>query len=230
MVGTRTSNRCDNCRRRKKKCGEQKPSCSECIQAGWSCPGYKTSWKFVDEAPRLAEHYARRQYIYEDSDHNLQEDCTRFDGVVLSWQDSNSPKDLLRHTNKRCAEPEVPRYLETNPLGSSLVYCLESKVTGTLIPLWLVGSFFQYVPARMGRNAALDAAVSCLCDIYCSPYHFPTGIYRSYARALSSLRSYISDNSLQMESETLCASILLQMCEVSLVHAGSTDRHTAECD
>lgn len=183
-----------------------------------------TSWKFVDEAPRLAEHYARRHYIYDDIDQDLQEDSVRFSGAVTVWKNPKSPHSSYYGINKRCATSEVPRFLESNPLGSSLVYCLESKVKGTLIPLWLVGSFFQFLPARMGCNAALDAAVSCLCDIYCSPYNFHTGIYQSYVRALSSLRGYLSDTSLQMESETLCASILLQMCEVRLAHATSIDQ------
>ncbi|KAB8293772.1 hypothetical protein EYC80_009257 [Monilinia laxa] len=40
MVGVATSKRCDNCRKRKKKCGEQRPSCAECIRSGWGCPGH----------------------------------------------------------------------------------------------------------------------------------------------------------------------------------------------
>ena len=177
-----------------------------------------TTWKFVDEAPRLAEHYARRRFVYDDIDQSLQEGSASFDGAVEVWKISHSTHVSKNSTNRQRAALEVPRYLESNPLGSSLVYCLESKVNGTLIPLWLVGSFFQFVPARMGRNVALDDAVSCLCGIYSSPYSFDVGIYQGYAKALSSLRGCLSDDSLRMKSETLCASILLQMCEVSIVH------------
>ena len=70
----------------------------------------------------------------------------------------------------------------------------------------------------MGRSAALDDAVYCLCSIYSSQYSFHAGMYQGYAKALSSLRGCLSDVSLRMKSETLCASILLQMCGVSLVH------------
>lgn len=148
----------------------------------------------------------------------------KFEGAAVVWNTSNSPHGSHYSTNKHRATSAVPRYLESNPLGPSLAYCLESKVKGTFIPLWLVGSFFQFIPARVGHNAALDDAVSCLCDIYSSPYSFHMGIYQSYVRALSSLRCYLSDTSLQMSSETLCASILLQMCEVSFVHAGSMNQ------
>ena len=151
-------------------------------------------------------------------DQSLQEDSARFDGAVEVWKISQCTQVSNNSTSKPSAALEVPRYLESNPLGSSLVYCLESKVNGTLIPLWLVGSFFQFVPSRMGRSVALDDAVSCLCSIYSSPYSFHADIYQGYAKALSSLRRCIGDDSLRMTSETLCASILLQMCEVSFVH------------
>lgn len=168
----------------------------------------------MDEAPRLAEHYSKRRYVYDDIDQSLQEDSASFDGAVEVWKISNSTHVSTNSTNRQGAALEVPRHLESNPLGSSLVYCLESKVNGTLIPLWLVGSFFQFVPARIGRSVALDDAVSCLCGIYSSPYSFHASIYKGYAKALSSLRGCLSDDSQRMNSETLCASILLQMCEL----------------
>ena len=177
----------------------------------------------MDEAPRLAEYYANRQHIYDDVDENLP-GSMRSDGTAIMWKNLSPSHNSYHVTSRRCPKSEVPRGLETNHLGSSLVYCLESKVEGTLIPLWFVGSFFQYIPARIGRNAALDAAVSCLCDIYCSAYNFQVGTYRKYAKAISSLRGCLSDTFLQMESETLCASILLQMCEVGFIQATSIDQ------
>jgi hypothetical protein len=68
---------------------------------------------------------------------------------------------------------------------------------------------------------ALDDAVSCVVAIYrgtpSSSYSTDREVYQSYVKALSSLRSCLSDASLRMEAETLCASILLQMCEVRIL-------------
>ena len=164
----------------------------------------------------MAEYYAGRQYIYDDTHQPLQEDSVKFDGPVIVWKNLHSPHASHHSANRKRTTLEVPRCLESNPLGSSLVYCLESKVEGKLLPLWFVGSFFRYVPARLGRNPALDDVVSCICGIYSSQYSFNERIYQKYAKALSSLRGSFDDKSLQMESETLCASILLQLCEVSL--------------
>lgn len=115
----------------------------------------------------------------------------------------------------------IPRYHEINPLGPAFVYCLDSKVNGSLVSLRISGSCFDFVPARLGQNVALDDAVSCICAIYCRrpsiSYTADREIYQSYVKALSSLRGCLSDASLRMEAETLCASILLQMCEVRTV-------------
>ena len=115
----------------------------------------------------------------------------------------------------------VPRNPDCNILQSALVYCLDSKVGGALIPLRLVGSFFDFIPVRLGHNAALDNAVSCICSLYqgtnSTSYSVDREVGQKYISSLSSLRKCVSDDSLRMESETLCASILLQMCEVSVV-------------
>jgi hypothetical protein len=196
----------------------------------------------VNETRRVAEHYAGRKYVFETSDLSSEEASSRhshegmgLDRMMTVWQSGHFQHGSHLHyrTNQMRTMSEVPRYLETNRLGSALVYCLDSPVKGTLVPLRIVGSFFEFVPARLGRNAALDDAVSCLSAIYCgapsTPYSFHKGIYQSYVKALSSLRTCLSDNSLRMESETLCASVLLQMCEVSFVLAWQFSRAVAKC-
>ncbi|KAH6711179.1 hypothetical protein BKA61DRAFT_613220 [Leptodontidium sp. MPI-SDFR-AT-0119] len=203
MVGVPTSNRCDTCKKRKKKCDEKRPQCTPCLKSGWKCPGYQTRWKFVDEVPRLEEHYANNKFVFDVTDFKISEkaiDKLRNERLVM-WE-----------------KPTVPRYINPNPLGSAFVFCLESNVTGKLFPLRLVGSFFQFIPARLGRNIALDDAVECICSIYAqalpAPNELPRGIYRDYAKALASLRSCLDDSVLWKESETLCASVILPLCEL----------------
>ncbi|PVH88651.1 hypothetical protein DL98DRAFT_580217 [Cadophora sp. DSE1049] len=203
MVGVPTSNRCDTCKKRKKKCDEKTPQCTQCVRSGWRCPGYQTRWKFVDEVPRLEEYYAGNTYVLDIADSKKSEttiDTIRNEQLMI-WTASS-----------------VPRYLNTNPLGSAFVYSLDSNVAGKLFPLRLVGSFFQFIPARLGRSAALDDAIECICSIYSkrlpAPNEISKDIYESYARAIASLRTCLDDPTLQMESETLCASITLQLCEL----------------
>lgn len=169
--------------------------------------------------------------MYDVIDLDLEEAYSRFadenmglNGKAMAmWKDLHFQHGSLYKIDKMHVKSEVPRYLEANRLGSALVYCLGSKVKGLLIPLRLIGSFFEFIPARLGRNAALDDAVSGICAIYSgtpsTPYHRNKWLYQSYVRALSSLRACLGDTSLQMESETLCASTLLHMFEVSSVLA-----------
>jgi hypothetical protein len=83
---------------------------------------------------------------------------------------------------------------------------------------FLVVSFFDFIPARMAFNKALDDVASCLCSIssekLSATYEYQRDIYESYIRVLALLRRCIEDPDKKMESETLCASIFLQMCEV----------------
>ena len=182
----------------------------------------------------MSEHYASRKYVYDVIDPKLEREAASkyFDGTdqSRSYETAVVWEKILRFRHgslyiktRTPVKTEVPRLPNINLLGSALVYCLGCKVKGPLIPLTLVGSFFDYVPARLGRNAALDNAISCLCTIYggapSTQYNLSTEVYRAYAGALSSLRSCLSDPTLQMEPETLCASTLLQICEVNLVHA-----------
>lgn len=187
------------------QCDEKRPSCTECVKSGWTCPGYKstTPWKFVDEVPRLAEQYAGRKYVYDApvSKYDFDEDL-QFQGLLV-----------LHHT-----APSIPRLLEINPLASAFVHCLDGKVKSPLFSLRTSGSCFDFIPARLGYNLALDDAVSCIATIFRGgplvSYGADREIYRKYVKALASLRGFLSDTSSRMEAETLCASILLQTCEV----------------
>lgn len=158
-------------------------------------------------------------FDFEDDVPASADQHSKFDGRVMVWKDTRSGVAATHSVYKMFAKSEVPRYLETNSLGKTLVYCLGAKVKGVLMPLWLIGSFFEFLPARLGRNEALDDAVSCICNIYCEnpsiSYSLHRGMRQSYAKALASLRGQLNDASSRMAPETLCASILLQMCEVS---------------
>ncbi|KAK6599123.1 hypothetical protein H4I96_08327 [Botrytis cinerea] len=216
MVGVPIRNKCDNCRIRKKKCGEQRPSCAECIRSGWNCPGYPPRWKFMNETPRLKKLYSRKKYIFESDD--TSPDAMSPEKSMLSPTEYGS--DMFLFEDFQVVSLEVPRFHDNNPLATKLMYCLGCKVKGNLLPLWLSGSFFQYIPGRLGHNIALDDAISCVCSLYCdrssNEYTKSNAIYRNYVRALSSLQKCLTEENVCLQSETLCASILLQMCELAV--------------
>ncbi|KAG9230099.1 hypothetical protein BJ875DRAFT_166932 [Amylocarpus encephaloides] len=230
MVGVVTSNKCASCRRRKKKCDEKRPACSPCIRGGWPCPGYQAQWKFVDESPRLKEQYARRRYVYDAVDESLEtlharyvDEGMRSDGMLVVQENLQ----FLRYSrDQSCARTWVPRYLEVNRLGSEFVFCLETHESGMLLPLRLMGSFLEYIPTRLGQNTALDDTIACICAVYhgrlATSYYADKRVRQAYVKALSSVRGQLMDSNLRMQPEILCASILIQFCELALGE-GTTD-------
>ena len=105
-----------------------------------------------------------------------------------------------------------------------LAYILaDSKCQSACSPQ-ATGSFLPFIPSRLGHNAALDAAVSCLCGIYGdrqATTREPTpATMQKYGASLRILRTFVADSMFRTQSETICASIVLQICEVRLPFVG----------
>lgn len=81
------------------------------------------------------------------------------------------------------------------------------------------GPFIQEVPARIGHNAALDAAVAVLVNAHASLLHKKKTCMaivspQLYLRAIKTLQTCLEDPELGMSANTLCASVLLSLVEV----------------
>ena len=99
-------------------------------------------------------------------------------------------------------------FIETIKWSTSLKYNLA----------WTYGLFLEDVPRRLGINKALDASVAALLSAHsslCS--HRRVGIegLTKYSHALMILREYLDDPVTACASETLCAVMLLLICQVS---------------
>ncbi|TVY80299.1 hypothetical protein LSUE1_G003918 [Lachnellula suecica] len=85
---------------------------------------------------------------------------------------------------------------------------------------WAYGGFMEDIPKRIGTNEALDTAVEALVSSHAS-----LGSHRSggslalseglmkYSRALKTLRFYLDDFEKARTAETLCAVMLLLICQ-----------------
>jgi hypothetical protein len=177
----------------------------------------------MDETARIFKSYAKKKYVYDTAGPELGL-AAASSNVLLAGEILQEAFTLTYCTSFPNAPPplklQINRFTGASPLATALVYSLGCKVKGDLMPLWLYGSFFQFIPARLGHNVALDDAVSCISGIYSdkSSLHDKSKSlvnYENYVRALRSLQSCLNDEVLSLQSETLCASILLQICEVS---------------
>ncbi|KAJ9213931.1 transcriptional regulator family: Fungal Specific TF [Paecilomyces variotii] len=218
MVGTPRSTGCDNCRIRKKKCGEERPQCQACLAAGWPCPGYARRWKFINENQQLASYYQKKSYIFEE-----------VDTVPSTVEDWNSDYNDLysRPYGKLSTSAGFGTFRLTIPWpltsehdrsGSLLVYIIEDPKSQGLFPINSHGDYFSFIPSRIGHNVALDASVSCLCglfiDIFTGNSTISETAIRRYMSSLRSLRECLDDERKRLESETICASVILQLCEL----------------
>ncbi|KAL1989064.1 hypothetical protein VTN96DRAFT_5827 [Rasamsonia emersonii] len=235
MVGTPRSTGCATCRRRKKKCGEERPQCHACLAAGWKCPGYVRRWKFVDETPQLAEHYRGKRYVFEDDGGDDENDLHNQSGLSLSYEDYYSVGGRRRGKGRRSffsvgifrPHPWTTTMMttENDRNGAFLIQCMttildvdKDNQAVFLFPLRFHGSYLHFIPARLGRNPALDAAVSCLCAMYIDTQAKTASTRRTatrrYVQSLQALRLCVEDPQVRLQSETICVSILMQLCEL----------------
>lgn len=111
--------------------------------------------------------------------------------------------------------------LSITPPSLSLAQSVVFHLNGASNPgmnLQNLGPFFQFVPARLGHSAALDAAVQCICTIYVAVLNqndFSDPIdRREYYHALKCLRESVSSPGEALSSNTLCAAVILSWYEV----------------
>jgi hypothetical protein len=82
------------------------------------------------------------------------------------------------------------------------------------------GPFICEVPSRLGHNPALDAAAAVLVNAHTSLVHKKTSMEivspQLYLRAIKTLQTCLEDPHQGMSANTLCASVLLSLVEVTV--------------
>ncbi|KAH8646087.1 hypothetical protein BX600DRAFT_156787 [Xylariales sp. PMI_506] len=221
MVGTPKSTGCATCRKRKKKCGEERPGCQACVSAGWKCPGYAKPWKFVDENAGLESRYKKKRYLFDDDNSVLVATLQSLNNGGLARSDQYEQYEEF-HGSFGCYNVRIWGSLTTEyrELAEKLAKLLNDEKMQTSLPMKMHGAFYTAIPNRLGRNLALDAAVLCICQIYADVVKdgLPgsESSIQQYAESLNALRICVADPHTKAESETICASIMLQFCELLL--------------
>lgn len=103
-------------------------------------------------------------------------------------------------------------------LVSAFVEKISSKTDLRYNLAWTYGGFLAYVPQRIGINEALDQSVLALVKShsdYCASKEVSLRALEQYATALSKLREYVGNPAKAQAIETLCAVMVLMICQVS---------------
>lgn len=160
----------------------------------------------MSENDQLSQYFRKKKYLFDSEQTSLD------DGMLA-----------LPHGKAFGFNLHVFSILRPPPLtpaertGGIFVHILTDPRSLSVFSPQAAAGVFPLIPVRLGHNAALDAAVSCLCSIYGDlgiGGEASTTTMRNYGACLSKLRTFVTDSVLQAESETICASIVVQICEV----------------
>jgi hypothetical protein len=93
------------------------------------------------------------------------------------------------------------------------------EITDLRYDITCYGDFLRHIPARLGRNEALDASADALATTF-STLHRPQGYQTvdaltKYVKAISSLRLCLEDPAKARMPETMCSVYLIMICQVS---------------
>jgi hypothetical protein len=84
---------------------------------------------------------------------------------------------------------------------------------------WTFGTFLDEVPRRLGSNEALDRAVDAVTTAhgdFCTRRDTSVDALTKYSQALRILRVYLDDRVHAQSSDTLCAVMILLICQMFL--------------
>jgi hypothetical protein len=105
---------------------------------------------------------------------------------------------------------------QTTIVTHTLVSRLE--ITDLRYDITCYGDFLRHIPARLGRNEALDASADALATTF-STLHLAQGnqsveALTKYGRAIHSLRVCLDNPAKARMPETMCAIYLIMICQV----------------
>jgi len=187
------------------------------------CPGYDRQWKFVDENKQLV----RRQRKNGSSNAGWSDaPASMSRSLARSNASSRGERRLELYEAQRLGDAVChagifwPLSSETDRYTALLVSIMDNDRAQTLLPLKAVGSFLPCIPSRLGRNAALDAVTASLCSVYVDHLTGKSAgssvTLQKYITSLGALQRCIKDPEMRSQSETICASIIVQMCELMI--------------
>ncbi|KAE9364403.1 hypothetical protein N431DRAFT_106781 [Stipitochalara longipes BDJ] len=207
------SKACATCIKRKTKCDKTRPVCSQCIKGGWQCPGYVKVWKKREAKSRKTQPRYDQEWLpgQEPKNEPLE---SRPKGVKVA---------IRRKSQAQSASTTLIDLfsLTSTPSDASLLVQLVDHLEGNKLPGMTIrnlGSFFPFIPSRLGHSRALDDAVQCICTAYsallCSHESVIGQDRREYYQALRSLRLACQDKDEVLSSNVLCAAVLLSWYEI----------------
>ncbi|RMZ67912.1 c6 zinc finger domain [Pyrenophora seminiperda CCB06] len=208
---------CFECRKRKVRCDEAKPECSNCLRRGIQCPGYRPTQSFI--LHNFNAHGEKPALIKED------ENAYRYASQTSPSEQKNFEIPLgqtLVHRNSITTEdPHLPK--QVSPVAADRIQHL-----GTFIALYLPraegpalpppSALMLGLPNMPANSNVLMTAIDALSAAQLAVANRNSLlVHRSrslYGTALSQLLRAIQDSEKALKDETLLSTYLLTLYEV----------------
>jgi len=125
-------------------------------------------------------------------------------------------------TVMRSTKTPSPKAVVRPPLSNQITFVTNAfistfEIKDLRFDISCYGGFLKEIPKRLGKNDALDAAVTALISAFSSLHTHEQsrdGLVK-YVHALKTLRMYLGDPVRAREPNTLCAIYLIMICQVS---------------
>lgn len=204
-----------------------------CQKNGKCCPGPPPRHTFRENGSRLAnqgeivpwENHAPLPVSTSERRISATNQNSRLTELNAKFADNGSVQYKFRISNKAVIQkksPKLPFLRQPSPsqhheLARSLIRATTTGISGHRMSVF--GPFIMEVPSRIGSNPALDAAVAVLVNAHTALVHQKKANEivspHLYLRAIKQLQLCLDDPQQGMSANTLCASVLLGLVEVS---------------
>lgn len=211
----RRSSGCFTCRARKVRCDEAKPECNTCLRRGTKCPGYRPTQSFI---LHTFDERSERPGIVKEN-----EDVYRY---------ANKAKEEASGSQQSVVQPRTPGAVlastsvppQVSPVAIDRVQHL-SNFLSLYLPKWkgevmtppsdLILSLPNTPASRQVFLSALDAVSAAQLAVDNKNYPLINRSRSLYSTALSQLMRSITQSGSAHEDETLLATYLLALYEVT---------------
>ncbi|KAJ5776409.1 uncharacterized protein N7511_001420 [Penicillium nucicola] len=203
MPGVPTGKACDACRKQKKKCDEKQPACGRCLRLKVPCIGSGL------------QRYKFKQEHRFSTPHN-------WNGEQMNITLDNKSRSNKKETPPFEIPPVFPNHHLTS-LTNSFVGAIKRSTDLRYNLWWSFGLFLEEVPRRLGNNEALDRAVDAVTTVhrdFCTRRIVSVNALWKYSQALKTLGVYLDDPIQASTSNTLCAVMILLVCQAFIGNQG----------
>ncbi|KAK7915115.1 hypothetical protein PG985_012818 [Apiospora marii] len=202
MPGVPHGRACDACRSQKKKCDYATPSCSRCQRLGLECAGSgERRFVFIDQRCRRRRPEQQQQRVNTATSLSL----------AVSRPALSSASFVSGATRM---SPSVPQTDVQTLIGAFVSALAPTTVRVNLVQTY--GPFLAMVPPRLGTNAALDNSARAVVRAHqdaCLGRPAAEQSLASYALAIRTLSRCLDDLDTAPSTETVCAIIMVMMCQ-----------------